>query len=168
MSVIQKFLFTVFCIICGYSHLKAEAINSIVLTGNNGETIHIPIENNIIQFIDNNIVFSPEIDSQYQIEYSLDTFSLISFSNQEFNEASMIIKETEQLNYQPFSNQVILNCYAPQEYQLMIFSIDGKLIHQSVFDNEGKVHIPQLSNGIYIAIAKTNSDIKKAKINVNN
>ncbi len=164
MRAIRSLLCLIICVLSGSPRLIGDTYNSIVITGNTGEIVTIPIENKIIRFNDNSITFSSELDSQSFFSYNKDIFRVISFSNQNVSQKSLIFDDTESLIFDPRSNILKLNNSSAEAYQIRVYTPDGRMIFQSSYNNNGSVQLPNLQKGLYIAIAQKESTIIKTKI----
>lgn len=155
-----KYLLILIFLIFFNSICKGANYKTILLKNINNEYDSIPIENHrIITFTNNNICFSSnyDIDSEISAQFSLNEYRHISFTKDEIS-GIIYIKDKKynqpQLSFDHISNKIVLSStYNPQQYTLGLFSVTGKLLFSTNFDENGESYLPSLEIGTYVVTA---------------
>lgn len=170
-SYLKYFYFPILIFLLANIECWSKTYKSIILQNINDESIHIPIENHrIITFANNNIYLTKNINLDSEsTHFNIEEFRKISFSEEEdlgLINTVYLEKRLDPNNiiFDPFLKQINLNISDPSKYTLHLYTINGISLYKSIFDENGFVNLPLLSNGIYIAMVSGENFTSTIKI----
>lgn len=161
-----KKLFFVLALFGIHGVTVASSRNTIVIANNENESVSQSIgEYSIIKFSGNSIILENKESKCPPVEYSLEDYRYIFFTNTETGIDDISVDSADSgMRFDFESNRISLNVSEPDGYKLVIFNEAGEVLYKVQYDQNGIASIPNLSNGVYIAVSVGKERIKSIKI----